>query len=142
VPLALQEQNSHPGFTTRQLSRWASQVHLGFPEAARLLKPGRNTEVLALGNPIRPPDASIDAGAARGRFGLSRDAVVLLVVGGSQGARAVNEALLGALEGVAGGALPDRPARLEILWATGPNHFDTVRARLESLGLGWVHAVG
>jgi UDP-N-acetylglucosamine--N-acetylmuramyl-(pentapeptide) pyrophosphoryl-undecaprenol N-acetylglucosamine transferase len=142
VPLAVQEQNSHPGFTTRLLSRWARQVHLGFPEAALMLKPGRNTEILALGNPIRPPDGSIDPGVARERFGLSPDAVVLLVVGGSQGSRALNEALLGALEQVAGGAFDDRPADLEILWATGPHHIDAVRARLEPLDLQWVRTFG
>lgn len=142
VPMAVQEQNSHPGFTTRKLSRWARQVHLGFPEAARMLTPGRNTEVLSLGNPIRPPDASIDAAAARARFDLSKDAVVLLVVGGSQGARAVNETLLAALEQVAAGALADRPAGLEILWATGPAHINAVNARLAPLGLEWVKAAG
>jgi UDP-N-acetylglucosamine--N-acetylmuramyl-(pentapeptide) pyrophosphoryl-undecaprenol N-acetylglucosamine transferase len=142
VPVAVQEQNSHPGFVTRKLSRFASQVHLGFPEAARLLKPGRSTQVLALGNPIRPPDAGIDRAAARQRFGLTRDAVALLVVGGSQGAKAVNDTLIAALERVAGGDLPARPERLEILWATGPNHIDGIRSRLEPLGLGWVHATG
>jgi UDP-N-acetylglucosamine--N-acetylmuramyl-(pentapeptide) pyrophosphoryl-undecaprenol N-acetylglucosamine transferase len=142
VPIALQEQNSHPGFTTRQLSRWARQVHLGFPEAAGMLKPGRNTEVLSLGNPIRPPDATIDVALARARFGLTGDAVVLLVVGGSQGARAVNEALLAALEKVAAGSLADRPERLEILWATGANHADSVRSRLEPLDLQWVTTIG
>ncbi|HEX6134501.1 MAG TPA: undecaprenyldiphospho-muramoylpentapeptide beta-N-acetylglucosaminyltransferase [Longimicrobiales bacterium] len=142
VPVAVQEQNSHPGFTTRLLSRWARQVHLGFPEAARLLRPGRDTEIFSLGNPIRPPDVTIDAAGARARFGLSRDAVVLLVVGGSQGARAVNEALLGALEGVAAGSFAPRPPRLEILWATGPNHIESIRTRLAPLGLEWVNAVG
>jgi UDP-N-acetylglucosamine--N-acetylmuramyl-(pentapeptide) pyrophosphoryl-undecaprenol N-acetylglucosamine transferase len=142
VPLALQEQNSHAGAVTRLLARRARQVHLGFPEAASQLRPGPRTEVFALGNPIRPPDTSIDRGAARRRFGLSADAVVLLVVGGSQGARAVNEALHGALERVAAGSLPARPAQLEILWATGPAHIDLVRARLTPLELDWVHAHG
>jgi UDP-N-acetylglucosamine--N-acetylmuramyl-(pentapeptide) pyrophosphoryl-undecaprenol N-acetylglucosamine transferase len=141
VPVAVQEQNSHPGFTTRLLSRWASQVHLGFPEAARLLKPGRDTQVFALGNPIRPPDASLDRAECRVRFGLSPGAVVLLVVGGSQGSRAVNEALLQSLERVAVGSAA-RPAGLEILWATGPSHIDYVRARLEPLALGWIRAHG
>jgi len=67
---------------------------------------------------------------------------VLLVVGGSQGARAVNAALLEALELVARGELA-RPPRLEILWATGPAHFAAVRAKLASLPeLAWVHALG
>jgi UDP-N-acetylglucosamine--N-acetylmuramyl-(pentapeptide) pyrophosphoryl-undecaprenol N-acetylglucosamine transferase len=142
VPLALQEQNSHAGAVTRMLSRRARQVHLGFPEAASQLKPGPHTEILSLGNPIRPPDTSIDRMASRARFGLAEDAVVLLVVGGSQGARAVNEALLGAIEGVSRGELPPRPEKLEILWATGPTHIEGVLSRLEPLGAEWVHAVG
>jgi UDP-N-acetylglucosamine--N-acetylmuramyl-(pentapeptide) pyrophosphoryl-undecaprenol N-acetylglucosamine transferase len=142
IPVALQEQNSHPGFTTRVLSRWARQVHLGFPEAARLLKPGAHTEVLSLGNPIRPPDPTLDRAASRAHFDLGADSVVLLVVGGSQGARAVNEALLGALEAVARGELDPRPDGLEILWATGPAHLDAVRGRLDALGLGWVKVHG
>jgi UDP-N-acetylglucosamine--N-acetylmuramyl-(pentapeptide) pyrophosphoryl-undecaprenol N-acetylglucosamine transferase len=142
IPVAVQEQNSHPGFTTRMLSRWAQQVHLGFPEAAQQLSPGRDTQLLSLGNPIRPPDAGIDAAASRARFGLSADAIVLLVVGGSQGSRAVNEALLGALEKVARGELAARPARLEILWATGPNHIEGVQARLQQFALPWVHTHG
>lgn len=142
VPVAVQEQNSYPGFTTRLLSRWARQVHLGFPEAAEVLKRGEKTEVLALGNPIRPPDASLDRSECRERFGLRTDAIVLLVVGGSQGARAVNEALLGALERVARTELPAQPGRLEILWATGPAHIEAVQDRLSRLDFGWVRVHG
>ena len=142
VPVAVQEQNSHPGFTTRQLARYARQVHLGFPEAANLLKPGRDTEILSLGNPIQPPDLTIDPAQAREGFGLSADAVVLLVVGGSQGARAVNETLLAALEKVAAGTFDARPPALEILWATGPTHIDSIRERLAPLNLQWVKAYG
>jgi UDP-N-acetylglucosamine--N-acetylmuramyl-(pentapeptide) pyrophosphoryl-undecaprenol N-acetylglucosamine transferase len=142
VPVAVQEQNSHPGFVTRTMSRWARQVHLGFPEASLQLNPGKRTEVLALGNPIRPPDTTIDRSEARERFGIAPDALVLLVVGGSQGARAVNEALLGALEGVARGELPARPEKLEILWATGPTQLDALRVRLKDLELPWLHVHG
>ena len=142
VPVAVQEQNSHPGFTTRLLARWARQVHLGFPEAARLLRPGAHTQVFSLGNPIRPPDTTLDRAAARAQFNVSPDAVLLLVVGGSQGARAVNHALLAALEKVARGELPARPARLEILWATGPTHLESVTERLQPLQLPWVHVHG
>ena len=143
VPIAIQEQNSHPGFTTRVLSRYARQVHLGFPEAAAQLKAGSDTEIVSAGNPIVPPDTSIDRSAARAAWGIAPDATVLLVVGGSQGSRAVNEALLQAVEGVAAGTLGQKPERLEILWATGPSHFDGVRARIEAAGAAsWVHAVG
>jgi UDP-N-acetylglucosamine--N-acetylmuramyl-(pentapeptide) pyrophosphoryl-undecaprenol N-acetylglucosamine transferase len=142
VPMAIQEQNSFPGLTTRWLSRFARQVHLGFPEARDGLRPGRRTEVYAHGNPIEPPDRAVARPEARQTFGLSPDATVLLVMGGSQGARAINEALLGALTRVASGAA-DRPDFLEILWATGPAHIDHVRERLAPLGVAsWVHPTG
>ena len=101
VPVAVQEQNSFPGLTTRMMSRWARQVHLGFPEAQRHLKPGQaHGSVLhsAIRSGRRIPHST--APRAARRFGLRTDATVLLVVGGSQGSRAINEALLAAVAGV------------------------------------------
>jgi UDP-N-acetylglucosamine--N-acetylmuramyl-(pentapeptide) pyrophosphoryl-undecaprenol N-acetylglucosamine transferase len=143
VPVAVQEQNSWPGLTTRLVSRWARQVHLGFPEAERHLRPGRRTRVLSLGNPIRPPDFTLDRNAARRAFGLQPESTVVLVVGGSQGARAVNERLIDALRLVKEGRLAERPAGVEILWATGPSHIESIAGRIGTLDAGsWVHALG
>lgn len=140
IPTAIQEQNSYPGVTTRWLAPRVRQIHLAFPEARQYLRPGRKTAVFELGNPIQPPDPSIDRTAARRQFGLG-DGPIVLVVGGSQGARSVNEALLGDLAD-----LPTtgthRPEGLEILWATGPANFESVRAEVDRLGLvDWVHPV-
>ena len=141
IPAALQEQNSYPGFTTRLLAGRARQIHLAFPEALDHLKPGKNTQVFVHGNPIRPPDPAADRAASRAKFGLG-SGTVALVVGGSQGSRAVNEALLADLRGTAAGRLPARPEGMEILWATGPSHYDAVSAKLAELKVGdWVHAV-
>lgn len=143
IPLAIQEQNSYPGLTQRLLSRWARQVHLGFPEAERYLRPGRRTRVYTLGNPIRPPDASLDRGECRRGFGLPEQGRVCLVFGGSQGARAVNEALAAALELAVRGELPAPPPSLRLLWATGPAHLAAVESRLAgSPALEWVRMVG
>lgn len=119
LPLALQEQNARPGVTTRWLARVARQVHLGFPEAAGALRPGRRTAVHALGNPIVPP-VPRDRASARGRLGLAADRPVVLVVGGSQGSRALNQAVSGALDA---GLLPDAA----LLWGTGSATHETFR---------------
>ena len=141
VPTALQEQNSYPGFVTRTMSGRVRQLHLAFPEARAHLKPGKRTEVFEHGNPINPPDLALDRAAARGRFGLS-NGTVCLVTGGSQGARSVNEALLGALRGVADGRLPAPPAGFQILWATGPATYDKTAEKLAQVGTpGWVHVL-
>lgn len=141
LPTAVQEQNSFPGLTTRWLAARVRQVHLAFPEALRYLKPGRQTEVFEHGNPIRPPDPTLDRTEARARFGLG-GGTVALVVGGSQGARAINQALLEDLRAVAAGRLSAPPAGLQILWATGPAHYEGVAAQLAGAGVGgWVRAV-
>jgi UDP-N-acetylglucosamine--N-acetylmuramyl-(pentapeptide) pyrophosphoryl-undecaprenol N-acetylglucosamine transferase len=141
VPFALQEQNSFPGFVTRKLAGRARQLHLAFPEARRYLKPGPRTEVFEYGNPIQKPDFSVDRTAARQRFGLG-DGTVCLVTGGSQGARAVNEALLADIRAVEEGRLETPPAGFEILWATGTGHFDGVSKRLGEMGRpAWVKAL-
>lgn len=142
VPLVVQEQNSYPGLTTRWLSRWARQVHLGFPEAALRIRPGRRTEVHVPGNPIQPPDPTLDRGRCRARFELTARGVVVLVVGGSQGAAAVNRVLTGALKSVAAGRL-ERPAGMQILWATGPTHLTSIQPVVAELGLEqWVRVEG
>ena len=141
VPVALQEQNSFPGFVTRKLGGRARQLHLAFPEARKYLKPGPRTEVFEYGNPIQKPDFSVDRAAARKRFGLG-EGTVCLVTGGSQGARAVNEALLADIRGVLEGRLDAPPAGFEILWATGPAQFDAVNTRLGEMGRpAWVKAL-
>ena len=114
LPTVLQEQNAFPGLATRWLARGARQIHLGFPEARARLAPGTATEVFALGNPIRPPVAG-DPVAARRAFGLAPARLTVLAFGGSQGARALNFALAGALEHR---RLPD----VNLLWGTGTVH--------------------
>ncbi len=142
VPMAVQEQNAYPGMTTRLLARWASQVHLGFGEARGRIRPGASTRVRVHGNPIRAPDFGLERGTCRTAYGLDPEAIVLLVVGGSQGSKALNLAVAAAIEGAASGELP-RPARLALLWATGPAHVQPLTERLSRSGIPpWVRMVG
>ncbi|HEX2204834.1 MAG TPA: UDP-N-acetylglucosamine--N-acetylmuramyl-(pentapeptide) pyrophosphoryl-undecaprenol N-acetylglucosamine transferase [Longimicrobium sp.] len=141
VPAAVQEQNSYPGFVTRAVARRVRQIHLAFPEARQHMTIGRGTEVFEFGNPINPPDFGVDRAAARARFGLG-NGTVCLVVGGSQGAKAVNEALLKDVNAVLEMRLPAPPLGFEVLWATGPANYDAIRNRLAEIGSPpWVHVV-
>ncbi len=125
IPIVLQEQNSFPGLTMRGFSRFAREIYLGFPEAAQRLRPGRGTAIIDTGNPIDPPpEPRPDRAAARAGWGLpERGGRVLLVVGGSQGARAVNDAVAAWIDrGV--------PDDVHVIWATGRANFDAL-ARYE-----------
>jgi UDP-N-acetylglucosamine--N-acetylmuramyl-(pentapeptide) pyrophosphoryl-undecaprenol N-acetylglucosamine transferase len=121
IPTAIQEQNAYPGLATRLLSTRVRHVYLGLPEARRLLRFGRHTEVFDTGNPITPP-AKDRRERALVRFGLSGARPVLLVTGGSQGALAINRAVAewldqGGLQGA------------DLLWVTGRGTYDQFAAR-------------
>jgi UDP-N-acetylglucosamine--N-acetylmuramyl-(pentapeptide) pyrophosphoryl-undecaprenol N-acetylglucosamine transferase len=118
VPTALQEQNSYPGLTMRLFSRSATEIYLGFPEAASRLRKGRATRVLDTGNPIEPPPSPRpDRSTLLREWGFPGDtAHVLLVVGGSQGSRPLNAALAA--------SIPSFVERgIHVIWATGTASF-------------------
>ena len=116
IPIVVHEPDAHPGLTTRVLAAKARQVHLGFPEARARLRLGPGTEVFALGNPITPPKAT-ERGAALVTFGLDPARPTVFLFGGSQGARALNEALAGAIAS-------ERLAGVNVLWGTGTAQYE------------------
>jgi UDP-N-acetylglucosamine--N-acetylmuramyl-(pentapeptide) pyrophosphoryl-undecaprenol N-acetylglucosamine transferase len=92
VPLILTEADSHLGLANRLLARRAQRVCLAFPIAGR-----EGERYLVTGRPVPEAVLVADRGAARKRFGIAADARCLLVMGGSQGARSINECAIAAL---------------------------------------------
>lgn len=109
-----------PGITARWGARFTRELYLGFPEAAQYLPSGRG-QIRETGNPIEPPpDIRPAAAEARARWGFPAAAKVLLVFGGSQGARAINQTVASWVEqGI--------PKGLCLLWATGKGQFDAFK---------------
>lgn len=133
-PTVILEQNSIPGVTNRVLSRVARAVITAFPRAEGFFPKGK---VALLGNPIRrsvlgpalPQSSSPSAVSTSGP-------VRVLVLGGSQGAHAVNELLTGAIEHWLKQA--DAPPIAEVLslrHQTGAADHEAVAARYKQLGL-------
>lgn len=100
VPIVLQEQNSVPGLTNRVASRLAAEVHLAFP-GARAHFPKRGHLKLS-GNPLRAQVLGGSHGRAARLFRLEEEVTTVLVLGGSQGAHSINEAMIAALPRFAG----------------------------------------
>lgn len=121
---ALQEQNSVPGFTNKVLGRFARRVFLGFPEAASAFAAGRTQDT---GNPVRRVFVEAARGAA---LCPGAGEVRLLVVGGSQGARAVNDLMLGALP-----LLVARGLAVTVVHQTGRADAERIEAGYRAAGL-------
>jgi UDP-N-acetylglucosamine--N-acetylmuramyl-(pentapeptide) pyrophosphoryl-undecaprenol N-acetylglucosamine transferase len=93
VPLLIYLPDLTPGQAIKVTSRLATKVAVSFPEAARYF-PGK---AVVTGYPVRPELLAADKTAARALLRLQPDAPVLLVFGGSRGARSINRALVAAL---------------------------------------------
>ena len=91
IPLVLTEADSHLGLANRLLARRARRVCLAFPIDGR-----EGDRYLVTGRPVPAAVLAADRAAARRRFGLPDSARCLLVVGGSQGARSINECAIAA----------------------------------------------
>jgi UDP-N-acetylglucosamine--N-acetylmuramyl-(pentapeptide) pyrophosphoryl-undecaprenol N-acetylglucosamine transferase len=121
IPCAIQEQNSFPGLTNRLLGRVVDRVFISFEESRRHF---RCASVLLTGNPVRK-ELLQEATVERTPGGFT-----VLVVGGSQGARAVNDAFLSALEHLAG-----RGKDLRAVHQTGEVDFERISRAYREKGL-------
>jgi UDP-N-acetylglucosamine--N-acetylmuramyl-(pentapeptide) pyrophosphoryl-undecaprenol N-acetylglucosamine transferase len=125
IPLAVHEQNSTSGMANRFLAKRAQLVALAYASAACDFKTAGAIETV--GNPVRASLFEAERATARAAFGLPQDATVLLVFGGSLGARHLNEALVSQA-----GRLLSTDG-LHILHVTGTRDYDEVSALLAQL---------
>ena len=122
IPTAIHEQNSSPGLTNRILAPLAKKVFISFEESRRYFKRGNP---LLSGNPIRDELLHLKLFPRRVDQGF-----VILVMGGSQGARAINRAVVAALKELkTAGLLPF------VIHQTGEEDLQTVIDDYHSLGL-------
>lgn len=122
VPLVVHEQNRVPGLTNRWLARLATRVFEAFPGSFPAVR-----AAVACGNPVRREIA--DLPVPRERFQGRERNLRLLVLGGSQGARALNENLPRALSRLAD------PASIEVLHQAGGSDAELTQAAYRELGL-------
>lgn len=126
IPLVLHEQNSVPGLANKVLSRWARLVGVTYAESRGLFAHPDRVELT--GNPVRAKVLSAERNIGRRLMDVPDDALVLLVFGGSRGARHLNSALVG---------LRDRLMAIEnlhVVHVAGAAEHAAVAAALEAAG--------
>ena len=120
-PLLIQEQNAYAGVTNRLLARLAQRIHLAFPEAKGWVPAARAT---VSGNPTRRALREADPNEARSALRLPADGRVLLVMGGSLGSAALNEAVETNLEAL----LAEED--VYVVWQTGTRYHEAIAERV------------
>jgi len=126
IPILLMEQNMVPGLANRVLSRIADMVAVTYHESTAYF--GRGKAVRA-GNPVRKSVLQGDRETAIDLFSLETERLTVLILGGSSGARKLNETMAAAL----GGLLSARDG-IQFLHQTGQEDFERVKKSYRDLG--------
>jgi UDP-N-acetylglucosamine--N-acetylmuramyl-(pentapeptide) pyrophosphoryl-undecaprenol N-acetylglucosamine transferase len=113
--IILIEQNSYPGVTTRLLERYASEIHVSFQESKKYLKREKINHLT--GNPVRKNLGRMEKKEALRKFGLIGEKKTLLVLGGSLGAKTINEAMSESIK-----ILEEN--NIQVIWQTGKNYIE------------------
>lgn len=131
IPTLIQEQNSFPGITNKLLGRKADKICVAFPGMEKYFP---KEKIIVAGNPVRQDILSLEGKkeSAIRFFGLSPNKKTLLVMGGSLGARTINESILASLEMLI-------QNNIQLIWQTGKHFIETAQKTFSSSD-GWVGA--
>ncbi|WP_329885885.1 undecaprenyldiphospho-muramoylpentapeptide beta-N-acetylglucosaminyltransferase [Pseudoramibacter faecis] len=128
VPTLIHEQNAYPGKSNRMAAKTADCVALTFEEAAAYFPAGKT---VLCGNPVRDDFKHIDRQVMRERLGLADDTVMVLAMGGSQGAVAINGAMRAVMAHYAG-----RP-QVQLYQLTGKKQWEAMTRALDADHIPW-----
>jgi UDP-N-acetylglucosamine--N-acetylmuramyl-(pentapeptide) pyrophosphoryl-undecaprenol N-acetylglucosamine transferase len=128
IPTLIQEQNSFPGVTNRLLARRADKICVAYEGMERFFQPDK---IILTGNPVRKDllENLPDPPTAKQKLGLDPDRPLVVLIGGSLGARSLNDAMAASAE-----SLKNRPD-VQFIWQVGrlyeKEFQNTETARLE-----------
>lgn len=122
IPCLLQEQNSFPGVTNRILAKKASKICVAYPNMERFFEAQK---IILTGNPVRQQLLkSTNKEEGYTFFGLDSSKPVILVIGGSLGARSINQGLCESID-----TLGDD---CQLLWQTGKIYYDSIKEQMDA----------
>lgn len=130
-PTLLQEQNSYAGLTNKMLARTARTICVAYDGMDRFFP---KEKIVFTGNPVRADIEQMTATHEEGcaHFGINADGRVLLSVGGSLGARSINNMIMGHLHFF-------RENNIQLIWQTGRWQYDEAVAAVKNAGVeDWV----
>ncbi len=122
IPSILQEQNSYAGLTNKRLANKVQRICVAYPGMEKYFP---KEKIRVTGNPVRSDIINLESKrqTALNYFGFRSSARTLLVLGGSGGARKINESLLSGLDQLI-------EANVQLIWQTGKVYYESVKAQI------------
>jgi len=116
IPSLIQEQNCYAGITNKRLSRRVQKICVAYEGMEKFFP---KEKLMMTGNPVRKDILNLESKREEGLkyFGLSGDQKILLVIGGSLGARTINDSVRENLDEISN-------AGVQLLWQTGKNYYE------------------
>ena len=132
IPCLLQEQNSYAGITNKMLAKKVASICVAYDGMERFFPAGK---IIKTGNPVRKIEIndSLKKEAFK-HFGLKPDQPVLFVMGGSLGARTMNESMLKNIDLIS-------DAGVQVLWQTGKYYYKGIQDRLKGKRIEEIHVM-
>lgn len=126
IPCLIQEQNSFAGLTNKTLARKAQKICVAYEGMERFFPKDR---ILLTGNPVRQGllDPNLTKTEATAIFGFEPDLPTVLIIGGSLGARTINESVLNHLQEI-------RQSNVQFIWQTGGYYHQEITDKLSTMG--------
>lgn len=126
IPTLLQEQNSYAGVTNKLLAKQAEKICVAYEGMERFFDKGK---IILTGNPVRQGlrSPSIDHQEAVRSFGLDPEKKTVLILGGSLGARTINQCLMQNLDKV-------KNSGIQFIWQTGKIYIEEARSVVAQAG--------
>ena len=129
IPVVLHESNAFPGKAVKFLARKADKVLISFEEARSKITTAKN--IVFTGTPVKIEKKEYTHEERKNiiqNAGLLENMPTILIFGGSQGAQKINEAVIGILENKLN-------KQYQIIWATGPKQYETIKNELSKKGI-------
>lgn len=126
IPTLIQEQNSYAGVTNKLLAKSARKICVAYEGMERFFP---KEKIILTGNPVRQQltECQLTRAEAIEKLGFDPVRSVILIIGGSLGARTINESVLHALPLIA-------ESRVQIIWQTGGYYFNDIKQQLAEKG--------
>ena len=130
-PSVIQEQNSYAGITNRLLAKKVNLICVAYDKMEKYFPAAK---IVHTGNPVRKNlvEAKEKKKEALQFFGLDGTKKVILVVGGSLGARTLNESVMASIDMI-------RKSQVEVIWQTGNYYFQEIQKRMQSIDCPNLH---
>lgn len=124
VPFVMHDCDANPGLVTRKLSPYAKSISIAFEAAMGKLN---NNNIKLNGNPIRIEFSTLTKEQAKKSLNLSDEKLTICIMGGSQGAKTINEATVNILERLS------KELNLQVIFQTGKKNYESVLDELNKV---------